>query len=580
MAEIKQLVPLTPKPGIQRDGTVLKSDGYVDGQWVRFQRGLPRKIGGFQQITDELRGPITDCLVWSRAAMNAIYSFSPSGIEMVLVDNNGLGGSIINRDPAGFTETTNTIWSTASQYDDAVGSQGTVILAHRSSSMANIDDTTAFKPFLGLASGSTVFTEITDAPAVSGGVFSVAPYTFAHGSDGFIAWSDANLPQTWYTSAAPIGDAGADRVTGAKIVKGLALRSGSGPAGLLWSLDSVLRFDYTGSSTIFKFTHLTTQSSILSQNSVIEYDGIYYWVGIDRFLMCDGGRVQELPNQMNINWFFDNLNYAQRQKVWAMKVPRFGEIHWYFPFGDSDVCTHCVIYNVREQCWYDNRISRSAGFYSQVFKYPVMADSTPSETKLRIDLSSIVGGFSVGDRLLGTATGATGIILEIDSSSYLVERDPTTPLFVALEGVLNTTTSGTATIDTVTRLYAVHTHEKGVDEVRGEVVSAIDSYVVSPNIGVIAGSPSQLPINRWTRIVRIEPDFVQSGEMNLTVLANEFANSPETSSSLYNFTNGTERIDLREHKREVRLKFQSNVVGGDFQMGEVLLHMEPGDIRN
>ena len=46
-------MPTTPliirsQPGIKRDGTQFEGDFYVDGQWVRFQRGLPRKIGGYR----------------------------------------------------------------------------------------------------------------------------------------------------------------------------------------------------------------------------------------------------------------------------------------------------------------------------------------------------------------------------------------------------------------------------------------------------------------------------------------------------------------------------------------------------
>ena len=48
------LVPVNVKsdPGIKRDGTKFEGNFYVDGQWVRFQRGLPRKIGGYRQITN------------------------------------------------------------------------------------------------------------------------------------------------------------------------------------------------------------------------------------------------------------------------------------------------------------------------------------------------------------------------------------------------------------------------------------------------------------------------------------------------------------------------------------------------
>ena len=54
MAE--QIVQIMSKPGIKRDGTKFEGDQYVDGQWVRFQRGLPRKIGGYRSINKFLRG--------------------------------------------------------------------------------------------------------------------------------------------------------------------------------------------------------------------------------------------------------------------------------------------------------------------------------------------------------------------------------------------------------------------------------------------------------------------------------------------------------------------------------------------
>ena len=53
MAE--KIVQIKSLPGIKRDGTKFEGDQYVDGQWVRFQRGLPRKMGGYRSISKYLR---------------------------------------------------------------------------------------------------------------------------------------------------------------------------------------------------------------------------------------------------------------------------------------------------------------------------------------------------------------------------------------------------------------------------------------------------------------------------------------------------------------------------------------------
>lgn len=585
MSDIKKTYAIPTLPGIRRDGTELDGDYYNDGQWVRFQRGRPKKMGGFQRITNQLSGPVRNALVWSRESMNAVYTFSSSGIEMTLVDGNGTGSSVVSRTPVGFTgNAALTNWTVATQYDAAVGSQATVVLAHASSSLDNIDSTAASKPYYGVASANAAFTTLGavtgDAPAVSGGVFSIAPYALVYGSDGFLAWSDINQPTIWYTSTGNIGDAGAARVTGAKIVRGLPLRSGSGPAGLLWSLDSVVRMDYLGTSSTWRFSHLSTQSSVLSQNSIIEYDGVYFWVGVDRFLMCDGSQVRELPNNMNINWFFDNLNFAQRQKVWAMKVPRYGEIHWYFPFGDATECTHCVIYNVRENTWYDNQCARSAGFYSQVFHYPIMTDSQGSATEQTLNLTGVTGTFAVGNTVSG-GNGAQGAVTYVSGTTIRIHCLSNIKF---VTGSLTDTSSGaTATIASLGELFSSYVHEKGNDQLEGDIVKPIESWFLTSDFGYPTGGAQANQtegLNRWTRMTRLETDFVQTGEMSVVVVGKEFANAPELASLPYNFTSETLRIDMREQRREIRLLFSSNVAGGHYEMGRPIMHLEPGDIRS
>ena len=65
---------LDTKPGIQRDGTVFDKLFYTDGEWVRFQRGRPRKIGGYRVISDQLTGPSRG--IWVNPQNLAVYDAS------------------------------------------------------------------------------------------------------------------------------------------------------------------------------------------------------------------------------------------------------------------------------------------------------------------------------------------------------------------------------------------------------------------------------------------------------------------------------------------------------------------------
>lgn len=578
MPEIKELRQITSVPGIQRDGTVLDSDFFTDGQWVRFQRGRPKKMGGYSEITSELSGPINDVLVWSRGLMNAVYSFSTSKVEMVMVDENGIGGAIYDRTPSGFTVDTDNIWTTDTMYDDAAGSQGTIVVAVATQSGTNIDDPTLRQVYYGLANTTTALQPITGL-TVSGGIVCVSPYLVYYGSDGLVGWSNVNEPQTLTG-----GDAGFDRVTGAKIVKGLPVRGGSGPSALLWSLDSVISMQYVGGSAVFRFTTITAQSSILSQRSVIEYDGKYFWVGVDRFLVYAGGQVQEIPNKQNINWFFDNLNYACRQKVWAAKIPRFGEIWWFYPRGDATECTHAVIYNVREQTWYDCELPRSAGFYSQVFSRPVFASSEHNTRIFTVDITVSSGSFLVGDTVSFVTSGSQARLIEnmTGTTWRAMFVTPYTNLILT-EGVTNLSRSGTGTVANYAQNFSMFVHEKGLNAVVGETEQAIESYFQTADFGYPTGGAQQNDIkglNRWTRLIRIEPDFVQSGDMTVEVIGREFATQPDTYSAPYTFSPTTDKIDMREQRRQISLKFASNTLNGNYEMGRVILHTEPGDVRS
>ena len=111
---------------------------------------------------------------------------------------------------------------------------------------------------------------------------------------------------------------------------------------------------------------------------------------------------------------------------------------------------------------------------------------------------------------------------------------------------------------------------------------AIESFFETNELGFVSGGPSQpAPVgdNKWLRIERIEPDFVQSGDMEIYVTGRSFAQSNDVTTGPYVFSPDTGKVDMREQRRELRLKFVSNVAGGDYQVGKVILDADLGDVR-
>jgi hypothetical protein len=144
---------------------------------------------------------------------------------------------------------------------------------------------------------------------------------------------------------------------------------------------------------------------------------------------------------------------------------------------------------------------------------------------------------------------------------------------------------GSGLIITVTQVVdfvSLWQHEIGTDVVQDTSVLAIESYFETNDLGLVSGGPSQpSPVgdNKWLRLERVEPDFIQSGDMDVYVTGRSFAQSEDVTSAAYTFTPSTGKVDMREQRRELRLKFVSNVAGGDYQVGKILLDADLGDVR-
>jgi len=657
--------------GIQRDGTVFDSPCFVDGKWVRFQRGRPRKIGGYDGIFLNATGISRGMAMTAVNGFNYVVSGYNNGLQQWITDTDGgVGSGPYDYTLNNFTASNDNLWQFDIAYD-STGNNTNNLVAHPGQNLTYITSsvntpvlygtfpgsfgyltgvaitgtagqfscansgviltvgqqivisgtfggtgsitgyTNPTTYFITATNGSTTFTlstsiggtavvttagtptglTYTAAPsmskvglftavgttnatttftlsaanvrvgagqtitgtgipagttvvsvtgtavvmsaaatgsatitatfdnniAVSGGCVVIHPYLFVYGNNGLIQNSSAGDFSNWVSP-----DANATNVATGKIVKGLPIRGGStSPSGLFWSADALIRVSFQPSSSggvnyYWAYDLVSSQTSIMSSNSVIEYDGIYYWLGVDRFLSYNGV-VQEIPNKYCENYFFDNLNYNARQKVWATKVPRYGEIWWFYPKGDATECTDAIIYNTREKCWYDAGQAlgarRSAGVFSEVFPKPVWAGN------------------------------------EVNSA-------------------------GT---------YTLWQHETGYDEIYLTNVNAIQSYFETYSIGTLGGlvgTQQQPGDNLWTRLERIEPDFVQVGDMTVVVTGEGYADDVAVESDPYTFSPNTLKIDMREQRREMRLRFQSNTYNGTYQTGRVLLSVTTGDVRS
>jgi hypothetical protein len=63
------------------------------------------------------------------------------------------------------------------------------------------------------------------------------------------------------------------------------------------------------------------------------------------------------------------------------------------------------------------------------------------------------------------------------------------------------------------------------------------------------------------------------------VTGKSYADDVDDPSDPYVFAIDTLKIDMKEQRREMRLKFRSNTQNGDYFMGRILLNLDTGDVR-
>lgn len=677
-------------PGIKRDGTVFESRECTDGLWNRFQRGTPRKIGGYSRMfldkfgiargiianayngqnfiftgTEETIDAFTTSLSFaagtgpSKAVINVgyaettvtsntsstfvvtgdlttkfpattkvVFSQTPSATQYTVSGAVfAAGNTTVTVTPTSIPASQTAVWianvefqpnaANLWQFDMQYDSQGDSmkVIAHPGQNLNNIVEDNPTQVLVGdiLPTGGTWnFYGLADtagnnptfAPVTcDGGIVMLYPFLFIYGSDGLIAnnhvdaiYADQSL-NNWNGTLA-------NRVNMAagKIVKGMPVRGGTNsPSGLFWATDSLIRVSFTGDvNQYWKYDIISSQISVMSSNAIVEMDGVYFWMGVDRFYMYNGS-VQVLPNDKNLNWVYDNLNFAQRQKVWATKVPRFNEIWFFYPRGTSTECNDAIIYNVKDKIWYDagsaNGSYRSCGYTTEVFPTPIWCsweyDFTVGQPDVTIatpagEPAPTSSQFYLdGDVTPKYSPNKTVQFTNLPSgTSYLISTvvyDPASnSTLVTVTEVISPYPSVGDSVFPTTAGYAMWQHEFGTDKVEPTGQTAIPAYFTTCDISWVGGNPAQdelKGVNRRLHLRRVEPDFVQSGEMTLEVIGKPFAQSTETNSPVFTFTSDTGKVDLRIENRETRLKFGTNVAGGSYQMGRVLITAELGDER-
>jgi len=380
------LVPLKIPAGIYRNGTEYQSAGrWFDSNLVRWFDNTLRPWGGWRKrSTSQMTGSCRGLLTW-KINSGARYIALGTHSKLYVMDDNSVlkdvtpSGFTVGRADAlsgtgyGYNTYGSFAYGVARPDIGAIAPATTWSLDTWGEYLIGCSDTDGklYEWQLGFTT-PTLAAAITNAPTGCQAVMSTAErFVFALGASTNarkVAWCDQENNTVWTTSATnQAGDFEINSVGSLKCgkrVRGI---------NLLFTDVDVHVATYIGLPYVYSFEKAGSGCGVISSQAVAAIDTAAIWMSRSGFWIYDG-YVKPLASDVG-DYIFQNINYSQASKVYAVHNSKYGEIIWFYPSTSSNENDSYVVYNYREGHWAIGTLSRTAGTDRGVFVNPVMISS-------------------------------------------------------------------------------------------------------------------------------------------------------------------------------------------------------------
>jgi hypothetical protein len=222
-----------------------------------------------------------------------------------------------------------------------------------------------------------------------------------------VQWSGINDPTTWSSSGVTQSDF-QDIPDGGQI-QGVT----GGEFGLVLLERSIVRMSYVGSPLVFQFDNISRNLGCYEPNSVVQWQGITYFLGDDGFYACDGQNVVSIGAEKVDRFFFTDADEGSFPEMSTAVDPIRNLVMWgYRNAGDL---YRLLVYHVNTKRWsfIDTSINRLSSYATPAITLEGVDTYSASIDALTIPLDS---RFWQGGKLLLGGVSGTKIVTFSGSS--------------------------------------------------------------------------------------------------------------------------------------------------------------------
>jgi hypothetical protein len=217
---------------------------------------------------------------------------------------------------------------------------------------------------------STTFANLDSAAPTAKFVTVVRDFVVAGNtgtSSSEVVWSGINNPNTWASSAVTQSDF--QEIPDGGEIRGIT----GGEFGLVLLERSIHRMSYVGTPLVFQFDNISRNLGCYESQSVVQWQGITYFLSDDGFYACNGQQVEGIGAEKVDRFFFSTLNESLLSTMSAAVDPIKNLIVWGYPSNNE--LYNLLIYHTPTKRW----------SYAETTANRVASFSTPGVTVEGLD---------------------------------------------------------------------------------------------------------------------------------------------------------------------------------------------------
>lgn len=258
-----------------------------------------------------------------------------------------------------------------------------------------------------------------------------------------VQWSGINDETVWTSTSTSQSDY--QDVPDGGVIQGIT----GGEYGLVLLERSIYRMTYVGTPLIFQFDNITRNLGCYEPNSVIQWQGITYFLSDDGFYACNGQEVIDIGAEKVNRYFFNTAQPGEFDKMSAAIDPSKALIIW--GYQSIDTTYRLLIYHVPTKRWAyaDSGVSRIASSSTPTTTLEALDAFSASIDALQIPLDSrqwlggklLLAGVSGAKIITFTGEPKTGVIDTAD-----IETGPNKSMVTLIKPIVDNG-SGSCSVD-------------------------------------------------------------------------------------------------------------------------------------